>query len=43
MSEENIIALKQGTQLQTEYIIEKVLGVGCFGITYLAQDTFLDK
>jgi formylglycine-generating enzyme required for sulfatase activity/serine/threonine protein kinase len=34
--------LPQGTQL-FEYVIERVLGHGGFGITYLAQDTLLDK
>lgn len=35
-------ALKMGTMLQ-EYRLESVLGVGGFGMTYLATDTNLDK
>ena len=38
----NETALKIGTQLY-EYTIESVLGVGGFGITYLAEDTNLKK
>ncbi len=38
----NESALPPGTKLQ-EYEIESVLGVGGFGITYLAHDVNLDK
>ncbi len=42
MSVEHHGALKSGHRLQ-EYRIERVLGFGGFGITYLATDTHLDK
>jgi hypothetical protein len=35
-------ALQQGTRLE-EFVIEKVLGSGGFGITYLAKDTSLGR
>ena len=38
----NGIALPQGSYLE-EYKIEKVLGTGTFGVTYLATDTNLNK
>jgi len=38
----NGIALPKGSYLE-EYVIEKELGAGTFGVTYLATDTNLDK
>jgi len=38
----NGIALPKGSYLE-EYVIEKELGAGAFGVTYLATDTNLDK
>ena len=38
---DNRLALPVGFQLQ-EYVIERVLGIGGFGISYLAQDTNLN-
>jgi len=40
--EEPLISLKNGTRL-AEYEIVKTLGIGGFGITYLARDSHLDK
>ena len=42
MSEEYTNALPSGTRLDT-YQIERVLGVGGFGVTYLARDLNLGK
>lgn len=42
MSNDHLHALPAGYQLH-EYRIEKVLGAGGFGITYLARDIHLDK
>ena len=39
----NLIALKSGTELVGDYRIERVLGAGGFGITYLAVETALDR
>lgn len=39
----NLIALKGGTELVGDYRIERVLGAGGFGITYLATETALDR
>lgn len=39
----NIIALAEGTSLVGDYIVERVLGAGGFGITYLARETALDR
>ncbi|WP_333793769.1 protein kinase domain-containing protein [Hyphomicrobium sp.] len=39
----NLIALKTGTELVGDYRIERVLGAGGFGITYLAEETALDR
>ena len=39
----NLIALKNGTELVGDYRIEKVLGAGGFGITYLADELALDR
>jgi len=39
---ENTQALPPGTRLE-EFVIERVLGSGGFGITYLARDTSLDR
>jgi len=40
--EKNGIALKIGSELN-EFTIKKVLGSGTFGITYLAEDNYLNK
>lgn len=42
MNGERSNALPAGTRLQEQYQVEKVLGYGGFGITYLARDTRLD-
>ena len=39
----NIIALAEGTDLVGDYTIERVLGAGGFGITYLAREIQLDR
>ncbi|WP_072395330.1 serine/threonine-protein kinase [Hyphomicrobium sp. CS1GBMeth3] len=39
----NLIALKNGTELVGDYRIERVLGAGGFGITYLADENALDR
>lgn len=39
----NLIALKNGTELVGDYRIERVLGAGGFGITYLAEEVALDR
>ncbi len=39
----NLIALKSGTELVGDYRIERVLGAGGFGITYLAKEVALDR
>lgn len=39
----NLIALNSGTELVGDYRIERVLGAGGFGITYLAVETALDR
>ncbi len=39
----NLIALKGGTELVGDYRIERVLGAGGFGITYLAEEVALDR
>jgi serine/threonine protein kinase len=39
----NLIALKSGTELVGDYRIERVLGAGGFGITYLAEENALDR
>lgn len=39
----NLIALKVGTELVGDYRIERVLGAGGFGITYLADELALDR
>jgi len=39
----NLIALKGGTELGGDYRIERVLGAGGFGITYLAKELALDR
>src|SRR5262245_52965787 len=39
----NLIALKAGTELVGDYRIERVLGAGGFGITYLAGEIALDR
>jgi serine/threonine protein kinase len=39
----NLIALKSGTELVGDYRIDRVLGAGGFGITYLAEEAALDR
>lgn len=39
----NLIALPSGTELVGDYRIERVLGAGGFGITYLADEMALDR
>ncbi|MCB1527667.1 MAG: protein kinase [Hyphomicrobiaceae bacterium] len=39
----NLIALPTGTELVGDYRIERVLGAGGFGITYLADELALDR
>lgn len=39
----NLIALPNGTELVGDYRIERVLGAGGFGITYLADEIALDR
>mgnify|MGYP001463936543 CR=1 FL=1 len=39
----NLIALPTGTELVGDYRIERVLGAGGFGITYLADEMALDR
>lgn len=39
----NVLALKGGTSLAGDFRIERVLGAGGFGITYLARDLVLDR
>ncbi len=40
---ENLLALPIGTELAGDYRIAKVLGAGGFGITYLAEETPLNR
>jgi serine/threonine protein kinase len=39
----NIVALAEGTDLVGDYRVERVLGAGGFGITYLAREFQLDR
>jgi serine/threonine protein kinase len=39
----NLIALPSGTELVGDYRIERVLGAGGFGVTYLADELALDR
>lgn len=39
----NIVALAEGTKLVGDYTVERVLGAGGFGITYLARETALAR
>ena len=39
----NLIALPNGTELVGEYRIERVLGAGGFGVTYLAKEIALER
>jgi serine/threonine protein kinase len=41
-NEQNLRALPLGEQI-SDYVIERILGQGGFGITYLASDVMLDK
>ena len=40
---DNLLALPVGTELAGDYRIQKVLGAGGFGITYLAEETPLNR
>ncbi len=39
----NLIALKSGTELAGDYKIDRVLGAGGFGVTYLAEEMALSR
>src|SRR5262249_6594465 len=39
----NLIALPSGTELVGDFRIERVLGAGGFGVTYLAREVALDR
>jgi len=39
----NLLALPAGTELAGDFRIERVLGAGGFGITYLAEETPLAR
>ena len=39
----NLVALQSGTELAGEYRIDRVLGAGGFGITYLADEIALNR
>ncbi len=39
----NLLALQPGTELVSDFKIERVLGAGGFGITYLAVESALDR
>ncbi len=39
----NVLALPEGTELVGDFRIERVLGAGGFGMTYLAQETALGR
>ena len=39
----NLIALPSGTELVGDYRIERVLGAGGFGVTYLADEIALHR
>lgn len=39
----NLVALQPGTELVSDYRIERVLGAGGFGITYLAEEIALGR
>ena len=39
----NVLALQPGTELVGDFLIERVLGAGGFGMTYLARETALNR
>ena len=39
----NLIALRSGTELAGDYKIDRVLGAGGFGVTYLAEEMALSR
>ena len=39
----NLFALPEGTELVGDYRIQRVLGAGGFGVTYLADETALSR
>ena len=39
----NLLALPEGTELVGDFRIQRVLGAGGFGITYLAEEAALNR